>query len=176
MTKRLFQSKSAGFPALSAKPMAVSLIVCVLLACTMAVAQTSAPSNQGGTIRGTVKSGNMPIPGVAVTAVNPQNRQRVITWTDVDGSYSLQVTEDGSYFVRTQMAAFAPAFTQVTINAANRTAKADLEMVLVSRAPDTRQQLMQQMAPQGGRGFQSLSVTPGEGGTDLSSAATDDPA
>ncbi len=174
MTKRLFQSKPASFPAHSVQPTVVCVIVYLLLACTLAIAQTSA--TQGGTIRGTVKSGNMPIPGVAVTAVNPQTRQRVVTWTDVDGSYSLQVPEDGNYFVRTQMAAFAPAFTQVTINGANRTAKADLEMFLQSRAPDTRQQFMQQMAAQGGRGFQSLSVTPGEGGADSSAGAGDDPA
>ncbi|HTC92280.1 MAG TPA: TonB-dependent receptor [Terriglobales bacterium] len=175
MTKRLFQLKPASFSAPSAQPVTVCLAVYFLLACTLAMAQASAPANQGGTIRGVVKSGNMPIPGVAVTAVNPQTRQRVVTWTDVDGAYSLQVPEDGSYFVRTQMAAFAPAFTQVTINAANRTAKADLEMFLQSRAPDTRQQFMQQMAAQGGRGFQSLSVTPGEGGTDSSASAADDP-
>ena len=175
MTKCLFKLRPAGFPAHSAQPAAVCLAVYLLLACTPAVAQASAPANQGGTIHGIVKSGNMPIPGVAVTAVNPQSRQRVVTWTDVDGSYTLQVPEDGSYFVRTQMAAFAPAFTQVTINAANRTAKADLEMFLQSRAPDTRQQFMQQMAAQGGRGFQSLSVTPGEGGADPSASAADDP-
>jgi len=176
MKKRLFQSKPASFPAPSAQPTAVCVTVYLLLACTLAMAQASAPANQGGTIRGVVKSGNMPIPGVAVTAANPQVRQRVVTWTDVDGSYSLQVPEDGSYFVRTQMAAFAPAFAQVTINTANRTAKADLEMFLQSRAPDTRQQFMQQMANQGGRGFQSLAVMQGEGGADSSAGAGDDPA
>jgi len=119
---------------------------------------TATPATKGGTIHGTVKSGNMPIPGVAVTAINPQTRQRsAVTWTDLDGSYSLQVPEDGEYFVRTQMAAFAPTFARVTINAANRTAKADLEMVLMSRAQtqvqgqDPRQQLMQLMGNQGCR-------------------------
>jgi hypothetical protein len=128
-----------------------------------------------------VKSGNMPIPGVAVTAVNPQSRQRTVTWTDVDGNYWLDVPADGDYFVRTQMQAFAPALARVTINASNRSAKADLEMVLMSRAQtpegDPRQQFMQQMGGQGGRGgFQNLSVMQGEGAGDSSTLATDDQA
>lgn len=145
--------------------------------CVVCLAQTSTSSSQGGTIRGTVKSGNMLIPGVAVTAANPQSRQRVVAWTDVDGSYTIQVPEDGEYFVRTQMAAFAPAFVRVTISPNNRAAKADLEIALQSRAPDVRQQFMQQMATQGGRGFQTLSVTQGEGGSDSlanSASAGDD--
>src|SRR5260370_14367138 len=133
-------------------------------------------ANRGGSIHGMVKSGNMPIPGVAVTAASPQNRQRIVTWSDVDGSYWLQVPDDGEYFVRTQMAAFAPAFARVAIDANNRAAKADLEMVLLSRAPNTREQFAQQMAAQGGRGFQSLSVTQREGGADPTSGAADDPA
>src|SRR5260370_35728528 len=122
------------------------------------------------------KSGNMEISGVAVNAARPENRQRIVTWSDVDGSYWLQVPDDGEYFVRTQMAAFAPAFARVAIDANNRAAKADLEMVLLSRAPNTREQFALQMAAQGGRGFQSLSVTQGEGGADPPSGAADDQA
>ena len=185
MRRRLFR---IGLPRFlrAGRPAQLCMAVVLILG-TLLSAQDSSPAAtpaiKGATIHGTVKSGNMPIPGVAVTAINPQTRQRsAVTWTDLDGSYSLQVPEDGEYFVRTQMAAFAPTFARVTINAANRTAKADLEMILMSRAQalgqDPRQQLMQLMGNQGGRGgFQSLSVMQGEGGSDSSStSATDDPA
>ena len=153
----------------------VPALAAILIGGAVCSAQTSTSNSQGGTIRGTVKSGNMPIPGVAVTAASPQSRQRVVAWTDVDGSYTIQVPEDGEYFVRTQMAAFAPAFARVSITPTNPVAKADLELTLQSRAPDVRQQFMQQMAAQGGRGFQTLSVTQGEGGSDsLSNSASAD--
>ena len=146
------------------------------LCATQTPSSSSQSGSQGGTIHGIVKSGNMPIPGVAVTAANPQSRQRVVGWTDIDGSYSLQVPEDGEYFVRTQMAAFAPGFARVSIGPSARVAKADLDITLQSRAPDVRQQFMQQMAAQGGRGFQTLSVSQSEGGGDSlsTSAATPD--
>src|SRR5260370_21809459 len=187
MRRRLFRIGLARFLR-AGRPAQLCIVVGLMLSTLLAAqdpASSATRAAKGGTIHGTVKSGNMPIPGVAVTAINPQTRQRsAVTWTDLDGSYSLQVPEDGEYFVRTQMAAFAPTFARVTINAANRTAKADLEMVLMSRAQtqvqgqDPRQQLMQLMGNQGGRaGFQSISLMQGEGGSDSSStSATDDPA
>src|ERR1035437_3525026 len=45
------------------------------------------PQDQHLLIRGFVKSGNVPIPGVTVTAVNSATTQAFVTSTDVDGSY-----------------------------------------------------------------------------------------
>ena len=59
--------------------------------------QAAAPAAAGRIIHGVVKSGNMPIPGVTVTAGNSLTGQKVTTSTDVDGSYSLQVPSDGRY-------------------------------------------------------------------------------
>src|SRR5262249_30528682 len=128
--------------------------------------------SQGGLIHGLVKSGNMPLPGVTVTAVNTLTGQKASAWTDVDGTYSLQVPADGRYVVRAQMAAFAPLTHEVVMNATNRNASADLEMVLLSRAQQSQpSEAQQQMAAlgaiaaavTGGKGFQSLSVTQSEG-------------
>jgi hypothetical protein len=144
-----------------------------------AAQQGSSNLSQGGLIHGLVKSGNMPLPGVTVTAINTLTGQKATGWTDVDGTYSLQVPTDGRYVVRTQMAAFAPLTHEVVINATNRNAAVDLEMVLLSRAQqaqpsDTQRQLAAlgaiAAAIGNGRAFQSLSVTQSEGAEATSGA------
>src|SRR5947209_8703076 len=42
---------------------------------------------QGGTIKGTVKAGTTPLPGVAVTATNSLTGKKYATTTDIDGVY-----------------------------------------------------------------------------------------
>ena len=116
-------------------------------------------AQQGGVIHGRVKSGNMPLPGVSVTAANTLTGQKVTTWTDVDGTYSLQVAANGRYVVRTQMAAFATATQEVLISAANPSPQVDLELILLSRVPQAQPEDQQTTAAQGARGFQSLQVT-----------------
>jgi len=123
-----------------------------------------------------VKSGNVPLPGVTVTAANSATAQKVITWTDVDGSFALQVPDDGRYMVRTQMAAFAVGTQEVVIGAANRNARVNLELVLLSRVPSAPPPEPRQTAPNrtaGNRGFQSLRVTQGEGSDESTSSGTD---
>ena len=130
--------------------------------------QAAAPaSTPVGSIHGLVKSGNMPMPGVTVTASNTLTGQKVTTWTDVDGNYFLDVPANGRYVIRTQMAAFANATHEVLINATAKDQKVDLELILLSRVPPApandqisqqAQQIAQAMA---GRGFQNLQVTQG---------------
>src|SRR6185437_10557823 len=58
-------------------------------------ARTSpAPSTAApyGEITGTVKSGNIPLPGVTVSAANSLTGKKYVTSTDVDGSYKILVT------------------------------------------------------------------------------------
>ena len=91
-----------------------------------------------------MKSGNMPIPGATVTAVNTLTGQKAVAWTGVDGMYSLQVQANGRYVVRTQMAAFAPLTHEAVIDATHRDVQADLELVLLSRAQQAAPASMQQ--------------------------------
>lgn len=127
-------------------------------------AQTPEPAAAGGDIQGVVKSGNMPLPGVAISAANTLTGQKVVTSTDLDGSYALHVPANGRYVVRAQMAAFAPLTKEVLINAANRAARVDLELVLLSRAQAAAQQQQAQAAQQATSGFQSLTAQLQEGG------------
>src|SRR5579884_2794978 len=83
-------------------------------------------------LRGVVKSGNMPIPGVTVTAINTATHQKTSTWTDVDGSYILPLPAAGTYFLRTQMTGFAPAMQRLQVTASQQQ-RVDLELVLASR-------------------------------------------
>ena len=127
----------------------------------MAVAQS------GGDISGSVRSGGQPLPGVVVSAANTLTGQKVATSTDVDGSYTLHVPANGRYVIRAQFTAFAPATQEVLINAANRTGKADFELVLASRAKAAGEESATQAAPATSlprRGFQSLGVTQSENG------------
>src|SRR5882672_6137462 len=135
----------------------------VFLAASGQCLSQTASVRQGGVIRGLVKSGNMPLPGVTITATNTLTGQKSTTWTDVTGNYSLQVSANGRYVVRAQMAAFAPQTQEVLINATNQDAKMDLEMILLSRVPQVAPQDQQQAAAMGSRGFQSLTVAQGEG-------------
>jgi len=140
-----------------------------------APSQTATPA---GSIHGLVKSGNMPLPGVTVTASNTLTGQKVTTWTDVDGNYFLEVPSNGRYVIRTQMAAFANATQEALINATNKDQRIDLELILLSRVPpapadDQSSQQAQQVIAQAmaGRGFQNLQVTQG---TDYTPTATAD--
>ncbi len=116
----------------------------------------------------------MPIPGATVTAMNTLTGQKAVTWTGVDGTYSLQVPVNGRYVVRTQMAAFSPLTHEVVIDAAHHDLQADLELVLLSRAQQAGPANAQQAiagaiaavgaAAANGRGFQSLSLNQSAGG------------
>ena len=124
---------------LNIERIAVGAALALLLSlCNLCVAQDATPAApQGGVIAGLVKSGNMPLPGVSITASNTLTGQKVTTWTDVTGNYSMQVPSNGRYVVRTQMAAFAPMTGEVLINAANPLGKLNLELTLQSRVQRT---------------------------------------
>src|SRR5215510_2800508 len=85
----------------------VLLMSAALYAQTPDAPQAAAPvpaavPTPAGSIHGLVKSGNMPLPGVTVTASNTLTGQKVTTWTDVTGLYSVQVPTKGRWVVRTQ--------------------------------------------------------------------------
>jgi hypothetical protein len=126
-----------------------------------------------GVITGAVKSGNVPLPGVTVTAANTLTGKKYSTSTDVDGSFKIAVTGKGRYVVKAEFSAFAPVTQEILINDQNRNGQAELAMVLLSRAQreeqqEQRQQVAQQLANAGrGGAVQQLSLS---GGGDLGSA------
>ena len=135
-----------------------------------------------GVITGTVKSGNTPLPGVAVSAANSLTGKKFITSTDADGGFKLSVTGKGRYVIRAEFSAFAPVTQEIVINDQNRSGKAELSMELLSRAQQQEQQAQRQQMAQaltgGGRAaMQPLSLTGGDGEMDgAASAGMNDPA
>ncbi len=116
-----------------------------------------------------MKSGTTPVPGATVSATNPATGQKVVGWTQVDGSYKLSVPGDGEYVVRAQMAAFATASVHITVGPANQSPRADLQILLLSKAQSAGANAQARTAA-AMRGFQALSVMQGEGGANSSAA------
>ncbi|MHB8733661.1 MAG: carboxypeptidase-like regulatory domain-containing protein, partial [Terriglobales bacterium] len=132
------------------------LIPMLALACLLAA---QAPF---GSIKGVIKAGTMPLPGVTVTAANTLTGAKVATSTDVDGTYALPIPGRGRYVVRAELAGFAPMTQEVVIVPGATQAAANLNMTLLSRSltPVQQQRQLQQVAAAiHGRGFQNLSVT-----------------
>ncbi len=139
-----------------------------LLCCRFSWSQTPSPTAQVRTLQGMVKSGNTPVPGATVSALNPVTGQKVLGWTQPNGSYKLTLPGDGEYVVRAQMAAFAASVSHVTIGPSNPNPRVDLEIVLLSRSQSPQGNLARRTpgTGMGSRGFQALSVLQGEAGTD----------
>ncbi|HLK54637.1 MAG TPA: carboxypeptidase regulatory-like domain-containing protein, partial [Candidatus Angelobacter sp.] len=97
-----------------------------------------------GEISGVVKSGNVLLPGVAVTAANTLTGKKYFTSTDLDGTFKISVTGKGRYVVKAEFSAFAPLTQEIVINDENRNGKAEMAMVLLSRAQKEAQQVAQQ--------------------------------
>jgi hypothetical protein len=117
-------------------------------------------------ISGKVSAGNIPLPGVNISAANSLTGKKSITSSDLDGSYSLLVGPKGRFIVRAEFSAFAPATQEVLVNAGNCHPKVDFPMTLQSRvqtAPEdgetarTLQRSGGYMSAQ--RGFQNLGLS-----------------
>ncbi|HZU32415.1 MAG TPA: TonB-dependent receptor [Candidatus Angelobacter sp.] len=132
-----------------------------------------------GEITGSVKSGNVPLPGVTVTAANTLTGKKYSTSTDVDGTFKISVAGKGRYVVRAEFSAFAPMTQEVLVNDQNRNGRADLAMVLLSRAQkeeqqqeqaQQRQHAAQQLAGNRGGGMQQLALSSAGGDLGATSA------
>src|SRR6202453_63734 len=92
----------------------------------------------GGLVHGTVKAGNVPLPGVSVVATNTLTGQRYATITDINGNYSMTIPANGRYVLRTELSAFAPE-TKVALVKPTGTSpsnqQADFALPLASRVP-----------------------------------------
>src|SRR3984885_6103312 len=105
---------------------------------------SSAPSTPasatvaGGSVHGTVKAGNIPLPGVSVVATNTLTGQRYATVTDINGNYSMTIPTSGRYVLRTELAAFAPETKPVLLKPTGTVPvnqQADFALTLASRVP-----------------------------------------
>jgi hypothetical protein len=152
-----------------------SLVWLLIVSCVLAgaaVAQETAPAAQPVVqapapvfeIHGVVKSGAVPLPGVSVTASHTLTGKKVLTSTDVDGSYRLVLPARGKYVVRVELSVFAPQTSEVVLKADAPAQKADFTLVLVSRVPKATEQSAPTEPQLAGvlsnaRGTQRLTVT-----------------
>jgi hypothetical protein len=93
----------------------------------------------GGRLHGVVKSGNIPLPGVTVTAQNTLTGKRFQTTTDITGAWQLNLPQNGRYVVRTQFAAFAPGAEEAVLNSSSHDQSVNFELMLASRAAQQAQ-------------------------------------
>jgi trimeric autotransporter adhesin len=148
-------------------------------------APSEPPAAAGGKLHGAIKSGNVPLPGVTISAQNTLTGKRFTTTTDITGAWSMTIPQNGRYVVRTQFAAFAQGSQEALLNAANRDQTVNFDLVLASRAAQQEQQgqsaQMQQAIRQlTGNGLQSLSLMnalngdteAGSGGAQVASGAS----
>ncbi len=91
----------------------------------------------GFSIRGVVRSGSTKLPGVSVTATHSLTGRKVITSTDVDGSFRLDLPSKGRWLLRAEFSAFAAQTAEVMLIPAQPDATHDFELVLLSRVPKT---------------------------------------
>jgi hypothetical protein len=141
----------------------------------------------GGTLHGTIKSGNIPLPGVAVTATNTLTGKKFATTTDITGAWSMTIPQNGRYVIRTELTAFAASTHEALLNATSRDQAVNFDLQLASRVAqqDAREaqgqagQIAQTLQQIGAGGAQSLSLMnslasgtdAAEGGTTASGAA-----
>ena len=104
----------------------------------------SQPSIAGGTLHGVVKSGNIPLPGVSVTAENTLTGKRYSTTTDITGAWSMTIPDNGRYVIRTQFAAFASVSQEAVLNATGHDRTVNFSLILASRAAELERAQAQQ--------------------------------
>src|SRR5580658_9704376 len=122
---------------------------------TVPVAQ-AAPSQtvNGGRLHGVAMSGKIPLPGVTVTAQNTLTGKRYSTTTDISGSWTLTIPQNGRYVIRTQFAAFAAGSQEAVLNAASHDQAVNFDLMLASRA----QEQQAREAAQSGTGADSAAA------------------
>src|SRR6202041_1544297 len=166
----------------------ISLLLCLLGGMGISFAQTQSPpvpapattppagqtaSPAGGLVHGTVKAGNVPLPGVSVVATNTLTGQRYATITDINGNYSMTIPANGRYVLKTELSAFAAETKVVLIKpatAAPVNQQADFALTLASRVPpETPQESVAAANPSpGGRPATTVRRNTGGGVQNLS--------
>jgi hypothetical protein len=142
----------------------LSLLVSVAISVTTSPAQSTPSASSPRIVQGFVKSGGVPLPGVTVTITNLATDAKLTGWSDVDGSFAVQVPDDGRYQVRVQMSAFAAQTQDIVISGTHPSSQVAIEMILLSRVPRVSSAAPRQATLTHGRGFQSLSIAQSAGG------------
>jgi len=152
------------------------------LAAPQAPTSAQAATSSGGTLHGVIKSGNIPLPGVAVTATNTLTGKKFATTTDITGAWSMTIPQNGRYVIRTEFAAFAASTHEALLNATSHDQTVNFDLLLASRAAqqnarqdqqEQTQQITQAMRQLGVNGAQSLSLISSlTGGTDAAEGGT----
>ena len=126
----------------------------------------------GGKLHGVVKSGNVPLPGVTVTAQDPRTGKKYATTTGITGAWSMAVPNNGRYVIRTEFAGFAQGAGMALLNASSHDQMVNFDLMLASRAAAQEHR----QAGQSGAAMQSIRHMPAKGpqNLDLMSALTGD--
>ncbi len=146
-------------------------VLLMVLVFSGALSGQTAPA-QNLPIRGFVKSGGTPIPGAKVTATEPASGNKITAWTDLDGSFTLQVPAASHYAVTVEMPAFAQLTHDVAVDASG--GQANFDLILISRSQQTPAPDARRVAGGSGRGFQSLGVLQAQAGLDASGGSSND--
>jgi len=140
------------------------LLLSVWFALLPVAGAQSTPVTTGGLVHGTVKAGNVPLPGVSIVATNTLTGQRYATVTDINGNYSMTIPSSGRYVLKAELAAFAPETKVALIKsptsgppapgtpapAAPLNQQADFSLTLASRVPPETPQQNEAGAPSQG--------------------------
>src|ERR1700737_88725 len=117
---------------------------------------TAAPQTQSFGIKGTVRSGKTPLPGVTVTAANTLTGKKFFVATAANGTYTFTGLPRGRYVVRVEFMGFAAQTQEVVLKAETPSGKFDAELILASRQQEQTNNVL--ASTSGGRGFQSLAL------------------
>lgn len=130
----------------------------VLAQAATAAPAAATPAQAGGTIHGTVMAGKVPLPGVSVTAENTLTGDKYSTTTDIRGSYTLTIPQNGRYVLRTQLTAFAAATQEAVLHGGALAQTVDFSLQLASRAQAQQERAGGASQLLGGTGAQSLDL------------------
>ena len=143
---------------------------------TVQAAPAATPATTGGKFHGVVKSGNTPLPGVTVTAQNTLTGKKFSTTTDITGAWSMTISQNGRYVIRTQFAAFAVGSQEAVLNATSHDQTVTFALILASRAAQQQateaasqqatSSIIQQLAGNSAQSLSLVSALTGEGETD----------
>ena len=117
---------------------------------------SGAPQTQSFEIKGTVRSGKTPLPGVTVTAANTLTGKKFFVATAANGTYTFTGLPRGRYVVRVEFMGFAAQTQEVVLKAETSSGKFDAELILASRQQEQTNNVL--ASTSGGRGFQSLAL------------------
>ena len=155
-----------------------------------AAAQTATvtAASQGGTIAGRVvagavgKAGGVPLPGVAITAMNTLTGRKYATTTDIDGKYAMTIPHNGRYVVRADLTGFAETTQEVVLSGVESQAAAQ-GIKIVPGGTDFGLQLASRVAAEEAKqtsgaaglgmsaGMQGLSLNGGQDALDATTGA-----